>query len=53
MLAKAGMRPWKIATGATLAQFQQPLQREGLVPALATSLSTGKAPDKLAVKHLN
>ena len=45
--------PWKITTGATPAQFQQPLQLEGLVPVLATSLSTGKAPAKLAVKHLN
>lgn len=45
--------PWKITTGATPAQFQQPLQPQGLVPALATSLSTGKALAKLAVKHLN
>lgn len=45
--------PWKITTGATPTQFQPPLQLEGLVPALAPSLSTGKTPAKLAVKHLN
>lgn len=50
---KPGMHPWKIKTGATSAPFQQPLQLEGIVPALVTSLSTGKAPGKLAVKHLN
>lgn len=50
---KAGMHPWKIKTDATSAPFQQPLQPEGIVPALVTSLSTGKAPGKLAVKHLN
>lgn len=47
------MHPWKIKTGATSAPFQQPLQLEGIVPALVTSLSTGKTPGKLAVKHLN
>lgn len=50
---KTGMHPWKIKTGASSAPFQQPLQLEGIAPVLVTSLSTGKAPGKLAVKDLN
>lgn len=44
--------PWKITTGASGTQFQQPLQLQGPVPVLATSLSTAKVPTKLAVKDL-